>query len=183
MDTQIKTKYAYFGGGCFWCTEAVFKMVQGVVGVMPGYAGGQTKKPSYEDICTGTTGHAEIIRIEYRPDEISYDNLLNVFFASHDPTTLNRQGNDIGSQYRSVIFYSDTAEKNLAEKKIEEINNSHKDGDPVVTEVTKLTIFYEAENYHHDYFTKNPQNPYCSIVIQPKLEHVQQVAAELLKKS
>jgi peptide-methionine (S)-S-oxide reductase len=174
-------KHAYLGGGCFWCTEAAFKLAKGVVSVMPGYAGGTVTNPSYDDVCDGNTGHAEIIKIEYDPSVISFKNLLKIFFVSHDPTTLNRQGNDVGTQYRSVIFYTTEEEKKIAEETISEINQSAKLGDPVVTEISPLTEFYPAENYHHDYYSRNKEAAYCQFVINPKLEKVQSEAAELLK--
>jgi len=179
---QRKTEIAIFGGGCFWCTEAVFKMMRGVVSVLPGYAGGTTENPTYEDVSNGTTGHAEVIHIEYDPTVVAYRDLLTVFFGSHDPTTVNRQGNDVGTQYRSVIFY--TTEEQMTEAKafIQEMNDSNKAGMPVVTDVEPLTKFYEAEGYHKDYFAKNPENAYCQIVINPKLEKVQKQFADLLNK-
>src|SRR3989344_8455137 len=146
------TKRAVFGGGCFWCTEAVFQMLKGVEKVEPGYAGGEIEDPSYEDISTGKTGHAEVIRITYDQEIISYEDLLTVFFGSHDPTTPNRQGPDVGEQYRSVIFYGDENEKRVAEKMIEELNESLKDGTRVVTQLVSFKQFYAAESYHKDYF-------------------------------
>jgi peptide-methionine (S)-S-oxide reductase len=170
-----------FGGGCFWCTEAVFTMLKGVVSVEPGYAGGQAENPTYEQICTGTTGHAEVIKIEYDPSIIDLRDLFTVFFATHDPTTLNRQGNDVGTQYRSVIFYSTPEQKAAAEKFVAELSASSTEGGPIVTEVSPLEKFYPAEDYHKDYFAKNPERAYCSIVINPKVEKVQAKFAELLK--
>ncbi len=179
----MKTEIAVFGGGCFWCTEAVFKMMKGVSAVAPGYAGGTTKHPTYEEVCMGDTGHAEVIRIEYDPTAVKYEDLLTVFFGSHDPTTLNRQGNDVGTQYRSVIFYTTSEQKAKAETFIAGINASSKLGKPVVTEVVPLDVFYPAENYHKDYFAKNPNNSYCALVINPKLEKVQKQFASLLDKN
>jgi len=170
------------GGGCFWCTEAVFKMLKGVVSVAPGYAGGNTINPTYEQVCNGNTGHAECTQIEYNPTEVTLQNLLTVFFASHDPTTLNRQGNDLGTQYRSVIFYTSEEQKEVTEKFILGINNSSDTGKDIVTEVLPLDIFYPAENYHKDYFERNKTAPYCELVINPKLEKVQHQFAELLAK-
>jgi peptide-methionine (S)-S-oxide reductase len=172
---------AIFGGGCFWCTEAVFKMMRGVSDVRPGYAGGTVKDPTYEQVCEGTTGHAEVVRVQYDPSQVKYRDLMTVFFGSHDPTTLNRQGNDIGTQYRSVIFTTTDDQKEEAEKFIKELNASATDGKPIVTEVEPLPAFYEAEGYHHDYFAKNKSAMYCQLIINPKLEKVQKNFAALLK--
>ena len=172
---------AVFGGGCFWCTEAVFKMLKGVVSVLPGYSGGAMPNPTYEAVCTGDTGHAEVTKIEYDPAQISFHDLLTVFFATHDSTTLNRQGNDVGTQYRSVVFYTTEQQKTEAEAMIKEIDASHAGGDSVVTEVKPLEKFYEAESYHQDYFAQNPAQAYCRLIINPKLEKVQEKFAELLK--
>jgi peptide-methionine (S)-S-oxide reductase len=172
---------AVFGGGCFWCTEAVFKMLKGVSAIAPGYSGGNVTKPTYEQVCNGDTGHAEVIQITYDSSVITYKDLLTVFFGSHDPTTVNRQGNDVGTQYRSVIFYTTPTQMMEAEAFIEDINDSNAMGAPLVTDVVPLDIFYEAENYHHDYFARNPGNPYCQVIINPKLEKVQEKYAELLK--
>ncbi|MBP9701705.1 MAG: peptide-methionine (S)-S-oxide reductase MsrA [Candidatus Pacebacteria bacterium] len=166
-------KTIYFGGGCFWCTEAVFKMLKGVTKVLPGYMGGTVPNPTYEQVCGGKTGHAEVVLVEYDPNIIKLEDLLIVFFASHDPTTKNRQGNDVGTQYRSVIFYQDQKEE--IEKFVKEL------GIPAVTELAPAGTFYEAENYHHDYFATHPENPYCEIIINPKLEKVQKKFANLLK--
>ena len=174
---------AVFGGGCFWCTEAVFKMMKGVILVKPGYAGGTVQNPTYDQVSSGKTGHAEVIYIEYDPSVVEYKNLLTVFFGSHDPTTLNRQGADVGTQYRSVIFYTTPEQKEVAEKMIQEIDSSSEFGDPVVTEVVPLKDgdFYDAETYHQDYFANHPENMYCHVVINPKLEKVQKKFADLLK--
>lgn len=169
-----------FGGGCFWCTEAVFKMLKGVQSVVPGYAGGHTENPTYEQVCGGQTGHAEVIKIEYDSAIIPLRTLLTVFFATHDPTTLNRQGADVGTQYRSAIFYSTPEQKAVAEAFIREVDTSSKEGGKVVTEVVPLTKFYPAEIYHQDYFTRNPDQAYCNLVISPKVEKVQKEFAELL---
>lgn len=177
----MKTETAVFGGGCFWCTEAVFKMLRGVSSVLPGYAGGSVPNPSYEAVCSGTTGHAEVIEIKFDPQQIAYRDLLTVFFGSHDPTTRNRQGNDVGTQYRSVIFYTTPEQKTEAEQFIKEINDSNSSGKSIVTAVEPLTTFYVAENYHQDYFARNPGNPYCEVIINPKLEKVQKQFANLLK--
>jgi len=177
----MKIETVVFGGGCFWCTEAVFKMMKGVSSVLPGYSGGTTENPTYDEVCSGKSGHAEAVKIEYDPEQVSYRNLLTVFFGSHDSTTLNRQGNDVGTQYRSIIFYTTLEQKKEAEDFIKEIDASNTEGKPVVTEVVPLTKFYEAENYHHDYFTNHPENPYCAVIINPKLEKVQKKFADLLK--
>ncbi|HVM76850.1 MAG TPA: peptide-methionine (S)-S-oxide reductase MsrA [Candidatus Paceibacterota bacterium] len=178
-----KTEIAIFGGGCFWCTEAVFSELRGVISVMPGYAGGTVKNPSYEQVCTGSTGHAEVIRIEFDPAQISFHDLLTVFFATHDPTTLNRQGNDVGTQYRSAVFYTNAAQKTEALKFIKELAASDPGGKPIVTEVTPLSpdAFYPAEDYHRNYFKNNRSAPYCQVIIEPKVEKLQEKFAELLK--
>jgi peptide-methionine (S)-S-oxide reductase len=183
METNINNEeeVAVFGGGCFWCTEAVFKMLRGVVSVSSGYSGGSVKNPTYKQVSTGATGHAEVIRIVYRPNEVSFRDLLAVFFGSHDPTTPNCQGGDVGTQYRSIILYTTPEQKVETEKIISEINTSNDGGLPVVTEVSPLTEFYEAESYHKNYFQKNPEKPYCEIVINPKLGKVQKEFADLLK--
>lgn len=177
------TEVAVFGGGCFWCTEAVFKMLKGVMKVESGYAGGTTPNPTYEAVCSGRTGHAEVIRIEYDPTQVSYKTLMTVFFATHDPTTLNRQGNDVGTQYRSTILHTTPEQKEEAEAMIKEIDSSTTAGNPVVTTVEPLTAFYPAESYHQDYFARNPEQAYCNLVISPKVEKVQEKFAELLKNN
>jgi len=159
---------ATFGAGCFWCVEAVFERLPGVQSVVAGYAGGTTPNPTYEQVCTDTTGHAEVAQITFDPSKISYEKLLEVFWKAHDPTTLNRQGSDVGTQYRSVIFYHDEKQKIAAEKSKQEAQKSF--SDQIVTEIKPLTAFYKAENYHQDYFNKNPNAPYCRLVIKPKLE-------------
>lgn len=173
---------AVFGGGCFWCTEAVFKMLKGVSEVYPGYAGGTVPNPTYEQVCTGDTGHAEVVVVEYNPSVIAYRDLLTVFFGSHNPTGKNRQGADVGTQYRSVIFYTTEKQKEEAEKYIAEINEVD-GGKPIVTEVEPLTEVYKAESYHKDYFTNHPSAPYCQIVINPKLDKVKEKFAQLLKNN
>jgi peptide-methionine (S)-S-oxide reductase len=181
MDANANTKeIAVFGGGCFWCTEAVFKMLKGVSVVLPGYAGGTVVNPTYEQVSTGTTGHAEVVYLEYDPTLVPYRTLLTIFFASHDPTTLNRQGADVGTQYRSVVFFTTPEQKAEAEKFIKEIDASHSVGDPVVTEVVPLEKFYEAEDYHKNYFATHANNRYCQLVINPKLEKIQKEYADLL---
>lgn len=181
MDTSAKKEVIVLGGGCFWCTEAVFKMMRGVTSVLPGYSGGTTENPTYKDICNGDTGHAEVVQIEYDPSLVSVQDILTVFFGSHDPTTLNRQGADVGTQYRSVIFYTNDEQKDIALKIIQEINDSSKNGDSVTTEVLPLPKFYVAESYHQDYFAMNKEATYCQLVINPKLEKVQKQFAELLE--
>ena len=175
-----KFERAVFGGGCFWCTEAVFKMLRGVSSVLPGYTGGSVPNPTYEQVSGGRTGHAEAVEVTYDPQQTSYHNLLTVFFGSHDPTTPNRQGNDVGTQYRSAIFYATPEQKKIAEEFIKKIHASRKFGAPIVTEVVPLEVFYAAENYHRDYLASHPGNPYCELVINPKLENVQKEFAALL---
>ncbi len=174
-DTMTKEKpanleTATLGAGCFWCVEAVYDRIDGVYSVMPGYTGGHVKDPTYEQVCSGTTGHAEVAQIEFDPDVVSYTEILDVFFKSHDPTTLNRQGADTGTQYRSAIFYSSEKQKKLAELAIEKWNAAGAYDDPIVTEVTELGTFYPAESYHQDYYNKNPNAGYCTFVIRPKLK-------------
>jgi len=159
---------ATLGAGCFWCVEAVFERLPGVQSVVAGYAGGTTQNPTYEQVCTDTTGHAEVAQITFDPSKISYEKLLEVFWQAHDPTTLNRQGADVGIQYRSVIFYHDEKKRIAAEKSKQEAQKNF--SDPIVTEIKPLTHFYVAENYHQDYFNKNSNAPYCRLVIKPKLD-------------
>jgi peptide-methionine (S)-S-oxide reductase len=172
---------AIFGAGCFWCVEAVFQDLKGVYKVESGYSGGTVKNPTYEEVCTGTTGHAEVTRIEYNPKEISFEFLLSVFFKTHDPTTLNRQGADQGTQYRSVIFYTSPEQKEIAERIINQLNKEKAYSNPIVTEVSKFEKFYKAEDYHQDYFTNNPNQGYCRFVIQPKVEKFRKVFKDYLK--
>ena len=164
------TEVALFGAGCFWCVEAVFQRVPGVKSVTPGYAGGHVRNPTYEQVCAGNTGHAEVARIEYDPQTVSYGRLLDLLWEMHDPTTLNRQGADAGAQYRSVIFTTTEAQKKTAEASREALAKSGKYKDPVVTEILPAPTFYPAENYHRDYFNKHSDAPYCRFVIQPKLK-------------
>lgn len=161
---------AVFGGGCFWCTEAVFSNLKGVTSVVPGYSGGTLETPTYNDVCTGETGHAEVIKIEFDPGQISFEQLLEVFFLTHDPTTLNRQGADVGTQYRSVIFFTNTKQKEIAERYITTLDAKKVFENKIVTEITALSKFYLAENYHVDYYSKNSNQPYCRFVIEPKIE-------------
>jgi peptide-methionine (S)-S-oxide reductase len=176
-----KIEKVALGGGCFWCTEAIYKMLKGVTLVLPGYAGGIKAHPTYEEVCSGTTGHAEVILIEYNPDIISFSDLLTVFFATHDPTTPNRQGADVGTQYRSIILYTTESQKQEAENFIHDLETSHPGGAPIVTEVKPLETFYAAEEYHRDYYNNNPQETYCRLVINPKIKKVQQEFYKLLK--
>jgi peptide-methionine (S)-S-oxide reductase len=175
-------KTAVFGGGCFWCTEAIFQMLKGVSKVESGYAGGKMERPSYEQVSSGNTGHAEVIRVTYDPAVISYEDLLTVFFGSHDPTTPNRQGADVGEQYRSIILYETDEEKTAADKLVKEVDESLKDGTHVVTQVVPLQEFFPAEGYHQNYFKSNTSAPYCQIVIEPKIEKVKKRFAELVKQ-
>jgi peptide-methionine (S)-S-oxide reductase len=177
------SEVAVLGGGCFWCTEAVFDELRGVISVMPGYAGGRVKNPTYEQVCDGGTGHAEVIRIEFDPSQISYKDLLTVFFATHDPTTLNRQGNDAGTQYRSAVLYADEEQKRQAEEFIKELNETKAFGKPVVTTLERLGDFYDAEDYHQKYFARNPYQPYCQFTIPPKLKKLHARFSELLKSN
>ena len=176
-----KMETAVFGAGCFWCVEAVFQQLKGVYKVEPGYTGGSVKNPTYKQVCTVTTGHAEVARIIYNPDEISFETLLPVFFKTHDPTTLNYQGADHGTQYRSAIFYTSEDQKTKAENIITRLNHEQAYPNPIVTEITKLTEFYVAEDYHHNYYLNNPNQGYCRLVIQPKVEKFRKVFGEYLK--
>lgn len=173
---------ATFAGGCFWCTEAVYAELKGVKGVTSGYIGGKVPNPTYKDVCTGLTGHAEAIEIEYDPAVVPFEKLLEVFFATHDPTTLNRQGADVGTQYRSGIFYHDDEQKRIAEAVIAKLNAAGVFPGRIVTEVTPASTFYPAEDYHQDYFAKNPFQPYCQAVAAPKVQKVRKVFKELVKE-
>lgn len=179
---MVRTESAVFGGGCFWCTEAVFQELKGVASVMSGYSGGTIAHPTYEQVSSGKTGHAEVIKIDFDPEVVSFRDLLTVFFASHDPTTMNRQGADVGTQYRSVIFYESDVQKQVAQDFIRELNASSPAGVPIVTAVEPLTNFYPAEEYHRNYYKNNASQPYCQLVINPKLQKVQEQFADLLKK-
>lgn len=181
VSNNIKTAKATFGGGCFWCTEAQFQYLDGVISVESGYAGGAIANPSYEDVSTGTTGHAEVIQVTYDPAKISYDELLQAFWQSHDPTQLNRQGNDVGTQYRSVIFYHNEDQHKLAEMYKQKLDVSGAYDKPVVTEIAPLTDFYKAEDYHQNYYNENGSQPYCHFVIQPKLAKFKKVFKDKLK--
>jgi peptide-methionine (S)-S-oxide reductase len=176
-----KLQKATFGMGCFWCTEALFQRLNGVSNVKSGYEGGDIPNPTYEEVCTGTTNHAEVIEMEYDPTKISYDELLEVFWKTHDATTLNRQGADVGTQYRSVIFYHTDEQKELAEKYKTELNKNNVFGKPVVTVIEKAQPFYVAENYHQDYYNKNGEQPYCRLVILPKMDKLEKLFKSKLK--
>ncbi|MGD8306426.1 MAG: peptide-methionine (S)-S-oxide reductase MsrA [Ignavibacteria bacterium] len=182
MKENVKTReLATFGSGCFWCTEAVFDMVDGVEEVISGYAGGKAENPTYEQVCSGNTGHAEAVQIKFDPQVITYDQLLKIFWRTHDPTTLNRQGEDVGSQYRSVIFYHTDLQKKTAEKYKQELDNSGAWDNPIVTEIVPHSTFYKAENYHQKYFANNPHQSYCSFTIAPKIEKFESAFKNLLK--
>jgi peptide-methionine (S)-S-oxide reductase len=180
MKANMQT--ATLAGGCFWCLEAVFDELKGVESVESGYSGGQVANPSYRDVCTGQTGHAEVVQVKFDPDVLSYRDLLNVFFGIHDPTTLNRQGADTGTQYRSAIYYHDNEQKAAAEQLIKELNEQHIWDKPIVTEVSKFDKFYIAEDYHQEYFVNNPYQPYCMAVVAPKVTKFRKHFMERLKK-
>lgn len=166
----MKNEVAVFGGGCFWCTEAIFGRLKGVLTVESGYAGGDKDNPSYEEVTTGDTGHVEVVKLEFDPKVISYDDLLDIFWHVHDPTTLNKQGYDVGSQYASVIFYLNEKQKDQAERSLEKVNNSGEFKSKIVTKIESLDKFYNAESYHKDYFANNQDKPYCQLVVAPKLQ-------------
>lgn len=172
---------ATLGAGCFWCVEAVFQLLEGVESVTSGYAGGQGKNPTYKDVCTGLTGFAEVCQVVFDSSKISFDEILSAFWQAHDPTTLNRQGADVGTQYRSVIFYHDEEQKNLAEKYKKQLDGSSVFSSPIVTEISPLTTFYPAENYHQNYFNDNGDQPYCSFVVRPKVEKFKKTFKDKLK--
>ncbi len=174
-------KHATFGGGCFWCTEAVFARVAGVDKIVPGYTGGHLENPTYEQVCAKNTGHAEVIDVAYDPETVDYADLLEIFFRTHDPTTKDRQGNDVGPQYRSAVFYHDDEQREQAEDAIRRLDASDVFPAPIVTEVTPADTFYPAETYHHDFFAKNPANPYCNAVVGPKLEKLRTLFADKLR--
>jgi peptide-methionine (S)-S-oxide reductase len=182
LPAGIKTDTATFGTGCFWCTEAIFQELEGVLKVTSGYSGGTVENPTYKQVCEGNTGHAEVIQVVYDPSKITYDELLEAFWQSHDPTTLNRQGNDVGPQYRSVIFYHNAEQKEKAEKYKAELDKSKAFDNPIVTEISPFSKFYVAENYHQDYYNNNGSQPYCYYVIRPKLEKFHKVFKSKLKK-
>jgi len=180
-EAPTRLAKATLAGGCFWCTEAVYAEIKGVKEVTSGYIGGQLPNPTYKDVCTGRTGHAEAIEIEYDPQAVPFEKLLEVFFATHDPTTLNRQGADVGTQYRSGIFYHDEEQKRIAEEVIRKLDEAKVFPAKIVTEVTKATTFYPAEDYHQDYFANNPFQPYCQAVAAPKVAKVRKVFKDLVK--
>ena len=169
-ETVVET--AYFGGGCFWCIEAIFRKIKGVTEATPGYAGGNKENPTYEEVSSGKTGHAEVVKVEFDPTIVSFEELLTVFFYSHNPGTLNQQGSDIGKQYRSVVFYANKKQKTVAEKFVARLRDEKAYDKPIVTEIRPLEAFYKAENYHQKYFEKNPDKAYCQIVIAPKIEKI-----------
>lgn len=175
MESNIQRDTVTFGAGCFWCVEALFQQLKGVISVESGYSGGSVEKPSYRDVCSGETGHAEVCQLVYDTTKISFDELLEVFWSVHDPTTLNRQGADVGTQYRSVVFYHNEKQRQLAESYKEKLNKSGAYKDPIVTEISTFTVFYKAENYHQDYYNLNKAQPYCTFVIQPKLDKFKKV--------
>ncbi len=182
ITAPAQTDTATFANGCFWCTEAIFEQLDGVISAVSGYTGGKTENPTYKEVTTGNTGHAECLQIVYDPSKISYDELLEVFWETHDPTTLNRQGADVGTQYRSAIFYHNEAQKQKAEKYKTELDKSGAFDNPIVTEITAFTKFYRAEDYHQEYFENNENsNPYCKIVIRPKIEKFRKVFKDKLR--
>lgn len=181
MNGKTDLKLATFGNGCFWCTEAIFQRLNGVEKVMPGYSGGHADNPTYEQVCAGTTGHAESIQITYDPAKISYDELLEVFWKTHDPTTKNRQGNDVGSQYRSAVFYHDAEQKKLAETYKARLETEKIWDRPVVTEIDPFSKFWPAEDYHRNYYNNNPSKGYCALVITPKIEKFKKIFKDRLK--
>ncbi len=177
----VKPEVATFGAGCFWCVEAIFSSIQGVLSVQSGYCGGNKSDASYQQVCSGETEHVEVLQVTFDQSIVSFDTLLSIFFHSHNPTTLNRQGNDVGSQYRSVIFVHNDAQKSSAHKAINGLSEQSVWPYPIVTQVELATEFYPAEDYHNDYFAKHGEEPYCAMVIKPKLEKIQQVFAQYLK--
>lgn len=181
MSDGDRTESAVFGGGCFWCTEAVFQDLRGVRSVEPGYAGGSLANPSYQQVCSGTTGHVEVVEVRFDPDEVDYEDLLAVFFATHDPTTVDRQGNDVGSQYRSVVFYRNDEQRREAERVVTELESEGVYGAPVVTKIEPLDTFYQAEAYHRNFFRNNPGQPYCTAVIAPKVAKFRQKYLDRLR--
>ena len=174
--------YAILASGCFWCTETIFDNVNGVLSVVPGYIGGSIENPTYEQVCSGNTGHAEAVKIEYNLNIISFEKLLEIFFTTHDPTTLNRQGDDVGTQYRSSIFYKNESELNISKSMIKKLNDSNLFPNKIVTSLEKETKFFEAEEYHKKYFYNNPENIYCQLVVKPKIEKFKKSGSSLLKK-
>lgn len=182
MKDQSGLEKATFGSGCFWCTEAIFLNVDGITKVESGYAGGNVKNPTYKEVCSGLTGHAEVIQLTFDPQKISYDDLLEIFWQTHDPTTLNQQGADVGTQYRSVIYYHSDDQKNKAEYYKARLGEEHVFDKPIVTEISPATVFYKAEDYHQNYYKLNNNAPYCTYVIRPKLEKFKKAFKAKLKK-
>ena len=182
MENTHDIETIIFGSGCFWCTEAIFQNLEGVIKVTSGYAGGSIKNPAYREVCSGRTGHAEVVKVDYDPAEISFSELLEVFWKTHDPTTLNRQGADVGSQYRSAIFYFNEAQKQLAKKYKQELDEAGIYDNDIVTEITAFSNFYPAEEYHQNYYNNNPGQGYCQVVINPKIDKFRKVFSEKLKK-
>lgn len=180
---MVETTVATIAGGCFWCMEAVFEMVYGVEAVVSGYTGGHTENPSYHEVCSGSTGHAEALQVKFETAKLDYETVLEIFFAYHDPTTLNRQGNDVGTQYRSAIFYHDDSQKSIAETVILGLEKESVFLDPIVTEVTEIGHFYKAESYHQSYFQNNPNQPYCQFIIAPKITAIREKHTSLLKQT
>ncbi|NJN26162.1 MAG: peptide-methionine (S)-S-oxide reductase MsrA [Cyclobacteriaceae bacterium] len=181
MENKDHLELATFGAGCFWCVEAIFQRIEGVDTVISGYAGGAVKNPSYKEVCTGTTGHAEVCQLSFDPEVVGYDELLEIFWKTHDPTTLNRQGNDVGTQYRSAVFYHNDKQKELATAYKHKLNEAGAFDKPIVTEIVPYDVMYVAENYHQNYFNQNASQPYCSFVIQPKVDKLEKVFKDKLK--
>lgn len=181
-STKGKLEVATFGQGCYWCAEAIFQRLEGVIKVESGFSGGTTVNPSYKEVCTGLTGHAEVVQVTFDPDIISFDELLEVFWKTHDPTTLNQQGNDIGTQYRSVIFYHNEEQQHIAEAYKRKLDEQHIWDDPILTEIVRFKAFYKADRLHQNYFDNNSEQPYCQLVILPKLEKFEKVFKNRLKK-
>jgi peptide-methionine (S)-S-oxide reductase len=181
MIQESNLQTATFGAGCYWCVEAIFSRLEGVVKVTSGFSGGHVKNPSYKEVCTGNTGHAEVAQITFNPEVISFSELLKIFFKTHDPSTLNRQGGDVGTQYRSAIFYHSEEQKSMAQLAIQRLNDEHIWENPIVTEINPFDVFYPAEDYHQEYFKNNPNQGYCRMVIQPKVEKFEKLYQEKLK--
>lgn len=182
MNNNKNLETITLGSGCFWCTEAVFQNLKGIISSVSGYSGGNMANPTYEDVCSGTTNYAEVIQVTFNPEIISLVEVLEVFWKTHDPTTLNRQGNDVGTQYRSVIFYHNEKQKEVAEELKNKLEKAKIYNDPIVTEITKFTKFYPAENYHQNFYKQNKDKPYCSFVITPKVEKFKKIFKDKLKK-
>ena len=178
---ESKRQLATLGGGCFWCIEAIYSDINGVYSAISGYSGGHVTNPTYKEVCTDPTGHAEVVQVEFNSDALSYRDVLEIFFTIHDPTTLNRQGADVGEQYRSVIYYHDAEQKRIAEETIKALTEARAFKDPIVTEIAPFTEFYAAEGYHQEYFKNNPYQPYCQFVVAPKVNKFRKSHAEMLK--